>query len=60
MEDSLMPLPEQIYYRGNVQHLDREAPDRLIITSEANNGECLLYALRQHYEDLSAEMKKAE
>ena len=51
---------DSVYYRGNVQHLDREAPDCLVITSEADNGECLLYALRQHYENLSVEMKKAE
>lgn len=48
------------YYRGNILYLNREAPDRLVITSEADKGEPLLYALRHRYENLSVEMKKAE
>ena len=45
------------YYRGNVQYLERDAPDRLIITTEADKGEPLLYALRQCFKDLTIELK---
>jgi hypothetical protein len=38
--------------------LEREAPDRLIITTEADSGEPLLYALRQCFENLKVEMKE--
>ena len=44
------------YYRGNVQHIERKAPDRLVITTEADKGEPLLYALRQCFENLNVEM----
>lgn len=44
------------YYRGNVQHVERKAPDRLVITTEADKGEPLLYALRQCFENLNVEM----
>ena len=45
------------YYRGNIQYLEREALDRLIITTEADKGEPLLYALRQCFENLNVELK---
>ena len=48
------------YYRGNILSLNREAPDRLVITSEADRGEPLLYALRQCFTDLNIEMKEKE
>lgn len=48
------------FYRGNVLYLDREASDRLVITTESDHCEPLLYALRQCYENLSVEMKEAE
>ncbi len=48
------------YYRGNILYLNREAPDRLVITSEADRGEPLLYALRQCFTDLNIEMKEKE
>ena len=48
------------YYRGNILYLNREAPDRLVITSEADRGESLLYALRQCFTDLNIEMKEKE
>ena len=51
---------DSVYYRGNVQYLEREAPDRLIITTEADSGEPLLYALRQCFGNLNIEMKDAE
>ena len=51
---------DSVYYRGNVQHLEREAHDHLVITTEADNGKCLLYALRQHYGNLSVEMMMPE
>ena len=44
------------YNRGNVQHIERKAPDRLVITTEADKGEPLLYALRQCFENLNVEM----
>ena len=48
------------YYRGNIQYLERETPDRLVITTEADSGEPLLYALRQCFENLEIEMKSEE
>jgi hypothetical protein len=48
------------YYRGNILYLNREAPDRLVITSEADNGDPLLYTLRQCFTDLNIEMKEKE
>ena len=48
------------YYRGNVITLERESPDRLIITTEADKGEPLLYALRYSFENLNVEMKSAK
>jgi len=46
------------YYRGNILHMERPAPDRLVITTESDNGEPLLYALRQCFENLEIELKK--
>ena len=46
------------FYRGNVISMDRESPDRLIITTEADNGKPLLYALRYTFENLNVEMKE--
>ena len=48
------------HYRGNIQYLEREAPDRLVITTEADRGEPLLYALRQCFTNLEIEMKEEE
>ena len=48
------------YYRGNIQYLEREAPDRLVITTEADRGEPLLYALRQCFSNMEIEMKETE
>ena len=45
------------FYRGNVLHMEQPAPDRLVITAEADRGEPLLYALRQFFKDLDIEMK---
>lgn len=45
------------FYRGNVISMNRESPDRLIITTEADNGEPLLYALRYSFENLNVEVK---
>lgn len=41
------------YYRGNVLTMERKASDNLILTTEADKGEPLLYALRQCFENLS-------
>ena len=51
---------DSVYYRGNVNYLEHEAPDRLVITTEADQGEPLLYALRQCFGNLNIEMKDAE
>ena len=48
------------YYRGNILYLNREAPDRLVITTEADRGEPLLYALRQAFTNLDIEVKETE
>jgi hypothetical protein len=48
------------YYRGNVMKMEQTAPDRLVITTEADRGEPLLYALRQFFKDLDIEMKEEE
>lgn len=45
------------YYRGNILYLNREAPDRLVITSEADNSDSLLYALRQCFENLNIDLE---
>jgi len=44
------------YYRGNVLHLERETPGRLAITTEADKGYPLLYALRKSFENLNVEL----
>ena len=46
------------YYRGNVITMDRESSDRLMITTESDKGEPLLYALRYSFENLIVEMKE--
>ena len=45
------------YYRGNVLTMERKASDSLVITTEADKGEPLLYALRQCFENLDIDMK---
>ena len=45
------------YYRGNVLAMERKVSDSLVITTEADNGEPLLYALRQCFKNLDVEMK---
>lgn len=48
------------YYRGNVLTVERKASDRLILTTEADKGEPLLYALRHAFNNLHVEMKEGE
>lgn len=48
---------DSIYYRGNVISMERQAPNTLEITTEADKGEPLLYALRECFENLNVEMK---
>lgn len=43
------------FYLGHIQHMERTAPKRLVITTESDNGEPLLYALRQCFENLKIE-----
>jgi len=51
---------DSIYYRGNVLSMERQASDSLEITTEADNGEPLLYALRQAFSNLVVEMENEE
>ena len=44
------------FYRGNVIQMIQEAPDRLVITTEADDGDPLLYALRYCYKNLNVEI----
>ena len=46
---------DSIYYRGNVISMERQASDRLVITTEAVKGVPLLYALRECFENLEIE-----
>ena len=48
------------FYRGNVITVEQTAKDRLVITTEADRGEPLLYALRECFENLNIEMKRGE
>ena len=48
------------YYRGNVITMTQEAPDRLIIETEADSGEPLLYALRCSFPNIEVEMEEYE
>ena len=48
------------FYRGNVLYMEQPAPDRLVITTEADRGKPLLYAMRQFFKDLDLEMKEEE
>lgn len=45
------------YYRGNILTMEQPAPDQLVITTEADSGYPLLYALRQCFENLEITMK---
>ena len=45
------------FYRGNIKYMERKAPDRLVITTEADKVEPLLYALRQAFSNLSVEIE---
>jgi len=49
---------DTMYYRGNVQYMERESPDRLVITTEADSGYPLLYALRQCFDNLEITMEE--
>ena len=46
------------YYRGNVLTMEQPAPDRLVITTEADSGYPLLYALRECFSNLEITMKE--
>lgn len=48
------------YYRGNILKMEQPAPDKLVITTEADNGYPLLYALRVCFENLEITMKETE
>ena len=48
------------YYRGNVLHMEQPSPDCLVITTEADNGYPLLYALRECFDNLEITMKETE
>ena len=46
------------YYRGNVLTMKQPAPDQLVITTEADRGLPLLYALRECFDNLEITMKQ--
>ena len=48
---------DSVYYRGNIMRKEFTSDTSLVIETESDNGEPLLYALRQCYENLSVEMK---
>lgn len=48
------------FYRGNIQHIEQPTTDCLILTTEADRGEPLLYALRQCFENIDIKMKEGE
>ena len=48
------------FYRGNILTMEQTAPDQLVITSEADRGEPLLYALREVFPNIEVEMKETE
>jgi len=48
------------YYRGNVLTMERKSSNNLIITTESNTSEPLLYALRYRYKNLNIEMSNIE
>ena len=48
------------FYRGNVLNVEQPAKNCLVITTEADRGEPLLYALRQSFKNLDVEMKEEE
>ena len=50
---------DSVYYRGNVISMVRQVSDRLVVTTEADKGEPLLYALRQAFPNLNIRMKEA-
>ena len=49
-----------IYYRGNIIRKDFTPEGRLAIKTESDQGEPLLYALRQAFPNLHVEMKEGE
>jgi hypothetical protein len=51
---------DSIYYRGNVISMERQASDTLVITTEADKGEPLLYALLECFENLEIEIEPEE
>jgi len=48
------------HYEGNILSMEQPNPDCLILKTEANKGEPLLYALRQRYENLNIEIRDEE
>lgn len=47
-------------YCGNILYMNRNAPDCLSITTESEQGEPLLYAFRQCFENLNVEFKRID
>jgi len=46
------------FYHGNILQLEQPSSDCLLLKTEADNGEPLLYALRHHFTDLEINLKK--
>ena len=46
------------YYRGNILTMEQPTPDQLVITTEADSGYPLFYALHECFENLEISMKE--
>ena len=49
---------DSVYYRGNIIRKDFTSDNSLVIETESDNGEPLLYALRQAFPNLCVMMKE--
>lgn len=56
----MQELVGTFHYEGNILSMEQPNPDCLILKTEANKGEPLLYALRQRYENLNIEIRDEE
>ncbi len=56
----MQELVGSFHYEGNILSMEQPNPDCLILKTEANKGEPLLYALRQRYENLNIEIRDEE
>ncbi len=48
------------YYRGNILHMEQKSPECLVLTTEAENGYPLFYALRLCFPGINIEMEQRD